>query len=96
MSVDQGQSPRPIDQCRDVQDVLDQIRLRPSMWVRQGCLRDLQNILIGYAAALSVHGVDEPFTLSPGGPFAEWLVEAGRCLVAGLMPSSGMPVEKTR
>ncbi|MFD5483652.1 hypothetical protein [Streptomyces hawaiiensis] len=73
MSVDQGQSPRPIDQCRDLQDVLDQIRLRPSMWVRQGRLRDLQNILIGYATALSVHGVEEPFALSPGGPFAEWL-----------------------
>ncbi|MDP9841866.1 hypothetical protein J2853_001077 [Streptosporangium lutulentum] len=53
--------------------MLDQVRLRPSMWIRQGSLQDLQNILIGYATALSVHGVDEPFELSPGGPFSEWL-----------------------
>ncbi|GHC38556.1 hypothetical protein GCM10010507_10170 [Streptomyces cinnamoneus] len=53
--------------------MLEQVRLRPSMWIPQGSLRDLQNILIGYATALSVHAVDEPFELSPGGPFAEWL-----------------------
>ncbi|MBT2384568.1 hypothetical protein J7E86_13425 [Streptomyces sp. ISL-11] len=43
------------------------------MWIPQRSLRDLQNILIGYATALSVHGVDERFALSPDGPFAEWL-----------------------
>lgn len=68
VSVDEGRKPDPIDQCSDVQDVLDQVRLRPAMWIRNGSLRDLQNILIGYATALAVHGVDEPFTLSPGGP----------------------------
>lgn len=76
VSVDQGQSPgpvKPINQCRDVQDVLDQIRLRPSMWVRQGSLRDLESILFGYSVALSVHRIEEPFVLSPGGSFAKWL-----------------------
>jgi hypothetical protein len=52
---------------------LDQVLLRPAISIGNGSLRDPQNILIGYAIALAVHGVDEPFTLSPGGPFAEWL-----------------------
>lgn len=65
---------KPVDQCRGLEDVLEQIRLRPSMWVSGGSLRELQTILLGYGVALSVHGVNERFDLGPGGPFAEWLL----------------------
>jgi hypothetical protein len=69
----QGPVPKPIDQCRDVQDVLEQVRLRPSQWIRHAQLRELQTILFGYSLALTVHGMDERFDLGPVGPFAEWL-----------------------
>jgi hypothetical protein len=34
--------------CTDVYDFLDQVRLRPGMWLPGGRLRDPQLILIGY------------------------------------------------
>ncbi|GAA4533256.1 hypothetical protein [Amycolatopsis samaneae] len=73
MSLKAKKVVQPIEMCRDVYDVLEQIRLRPGMWIHQGSLGDLQNILIGYRTALSVHGADEQFALAPAGPFAEWL-----------------------
>ncbi|NUP39189.1 MAG: hypothetical protein HOY76_19790 [Streptomyces sp.] len=38
--------------CVDVYDFLDQIRLRPGMWLSGSSLRDLQTMLIGYQVAL--------------------------------------------
>ncbi|MFB6844916.1 hypothetical protein ACFCXS_08655 [Streptomyces sp. NPDC056373] len=61
---------------RDVYDLLDEVRLRPGMWVRDGSLRHLDSMLVGYRIALAVHGVEEPFDFwSPGGrsPFSRWL-----------------------
>ena len=43
------------------------------MWLRQGSLQDLENILVGYGAALAVHGLDEESPMWPSGPFAQWL-----------------------
>jgi hypothetical protein len=60
----------------DVYKLLDEIRLRPGMWVRGGSLLHLDSMLLGYRIALNSHGVDEnwPFW-SPGKPgrFTDWL-----------------------
>ncbi|MET8722711.1 hypothetical protein [Streptomyces misionensis] len=68
--------PRHLTELANVYEFLDEIRLRPGMWLRGDSLRDLASILIGYRAAMAVHGVEEDFAFwSPGtqGPFAEWL-----------------------
>ncbi|MFD5765902.1 hypothetical protein ACFWIN_08785 [Streptomyces sp. NPDC127049] len=46
--------------CTDVYDFLDQIRLRPGMWLPGGSLQHLRSMLTGYRVALGVHGVDDP------------------------------------
>ncbi|GAA2272351.1 hypothetical protein GCM10010234_03790 [Streptomyces hawaiiensis] len=61
---------------RDVYDLLEEVRLRPGLWVRDRSLRHLDSMLVGYRIALGVHGADEPFDFwSPGGqsPFSQWL-----------------------
>ncbi|MGW7261944.1 hypothetical protein [Streptomyces sp. NPDC054842] len=70
-----ARGPRQLSELADVYDVLDQVRLRPSMWVRGKSLLHLESMLIGYTAALGVHGIDEGCDLRPGslGPFAQWL-----------------------
>jgi hypothetical protein len=68
--------PRQLTELSNVHEFLDQIRLRPSMWLRRSSLQHLNSMLIGYRAALAVHGMHEDFDFwSPGsqGPFAEWL-----------------------
>jgi hypothetical protein len=61
---------------RDVYDVLEQVRRRPTMWVRNGSLQELETMLFGYSVALDVHQVPEQFELrGGGGPFADWLRE---------------------
>ncbi|MFE1288750.1 hypothetical protein [Streptomyces sp. NPDC058751] len=55
---------------------LEEVRLRPGMWVRRSSLRHLESILLGYRVALGIHGIEEPFDFwSPGsrGAFEEWL-----------------------
>ncbi len=37
---------------------MEQVRLRPGMWVRGGSLEELSTMLFGYSVALRVHGVD--------------------------------------
>ncbi|MEU6541552.1 hypothetical protein [Streptomyces sp. NPDC047000] len=61
--------------CTDVNDFLNQIRLRPGMWLPSGRLQDLQFILIGYRVALGVHSIDEPFVFWPEADFVRWLHE---------------------
>ncbi|MFE5491813.1 barstar family protein [Streptomyces virginiae] len=61
--------------CTDVYDLLEQIRLRPGMWLPDGSLLHLQSILIGYQAALGVHSIGEPFDFWPDGHFTQWLRE---------------------
>ncbi|MER6738558.1 hypothetical protein [Streptomyces puniciscabiei] len=68
--------PRHLTELSSVFEFLDEIRLRPGMWLRGDSLQHLDSMLIGYRAAMAVHGVEEDFDFwSPGtqGPFAEWL-----------------------
>ncbi|MFE7835795.1 hypothetical protein ACFU53_06905 [Streptomyces sp. NPDC057474] len=66
---------RQLNELTDMYDFLDEVRLRPGMWVRGGSLLHLESMLIGYTAALGVHGLDEDCNLRAGsqGPFAQWL-----------------------
>ncbi|MDX3326930.1 MULTISPECIES: barstar family protein [Streptomyces] len=59
--------------CTDVYDFLDQVRLRPGMWLSGGSLHDLQTMLIGYQVALGVHSIDDPCDFWHGGAFSQWL-----------------------
>ncbi|MFD4737797.1 barstar family protein [Streptomyces virginiae] len=61
--------------CTDAYDFLEQIRLRPGMWLPDGSLLHLQSILNGYQAALGVHSIGEPFDFWPDGHFTQWLRE---------------------
>ncbi|WP_432166491.1 hypothetical protein [Streptomyces sp. bgisy031] len=69
-------APRHANEIRDVDDLLDEIRLRPGMWVRGNSLLHLESMLMGYRIALNPHGAaaDWPFW-SPGsqGLFSDWL-----------------------
>ncbi|WP_326787721.1 hypothetical protein [Streptomyces sp. NBC_00151] len=67
--------PSHLSELTDVYDFLDQVRLRPGVWVRGGSLLHLESVLFGYQAALSVHGIEEDSDFSTGsqGPFADWL-----------------------
>ncbi|MEV4436571.1 hypothetical protein [Streptomyces sp. NPDC049585] len=56
-------------------DLLEQVRLRPGMWLPGGSLHRLQAILIGYQVAVAVHSVADPCDFWPGGDFAQWLGE---------------------
>lgn len=49
-----------MDARDSVFDLLDEIRARPSMFLRNSSLEDLQTLLFGYYAALDVHGLVEP------------------------------------
>ncbi|GGU48672.1 hypothetical protein [Streptomyces violascens] len=62
-------------ELRSVNDLLEQVRARPGVWVRRGSLQHLDSMLAGYRTALEVHGVDEELDVmsGAGGPFAEWL-----------------------
>ncbi|MFB8350705.1 hypothetical protein [Streptomyces niveus] len=69
-------APRPLAELPDVYAFLEEVRLRPGMWVRSGSLGHLDSMLLGYQVALAVHGVEEPCAFwSPEGttPFADWL-----------------------
>ncbi|WP_416482685.1 barstar family protein [Streptomyces sp. CL12] len=59
--------------CTDVHDFLDQIRLRPGMWLSGGSLHDLRTMLIGYQVAVGVHSIDERCDFWHGGAFSQWL-----------------------
>lgn len=67
--------PRQLNELTDMYDFLDEVRLRPGMWVRGRSLLHLESMLIGYTAALGVHGSNENCNLHAGsqGPFAQWL-----------------------
>lgn len=59
--------------CTDVYDFLDQIRLRPGVWLPGGSLHHLQSMLIGYQVALGTHSIEEPCDFWHGGAFSQWL-----------------------
>ncbi|WP_078999377.1 barstar family protein [Streptomyces sp. WM4235] len=62
-------------ECSDVYDFLEQIRLRPDMWLPGDSLQHLHAILTGYRVALAVHSSHEPFVLWPEQDFIDWLHE---------------------
>ncbi|MFJ1981576.1 hypothetical protein [Streptomyces albogriseolus] len=68
--------PRQLTELTDVHGFLDEVRLRPGVWLPGGSLKHLESLLIGYRAAMVVHGIEGDFDFwSPGtqGPFVEWL-----------------------
>jgi hypothetical protein len=71
-----GRAPKHASELNDVYELLDEVRLRPKMWVRGGSLLHLNSMLLGYRIALNPYGVDEDWPFwSPGkpGPFTDWL-----------------------
>ncbi|MFF4189297.1 hypothetical protein ACFYZ9_39530 [Streptomyces sp. NPDC001691] len=60
-------------ELRDVYEFLEEVRLRPGVWVRRGSLQHLDSMLVGYAIASEIRGSDEGFDFWNGGPFSEWL-----------------------
>jgi hypothetical protein len=60
-------------ECAGVYDFLEQVRLRPGMWLPGGSLRHLEAMLVGYRVAIGVHCVDEPFDFWPEASFEAWL-----------------------
>ncbi|MDV9187089.1 hypothetical protein R6L23_02460 [Streptomyces sp. SR27] len=70
--------PKQPNECENVYDFLDQVRLRPGMWVAGSSLTHLDSMLRGYRVAMEVHGAKEalPFW-APGEdtPFDSWLNE---------------------
>ncbi|MGW8885935.1 hypothetical protein [Streptomyces sp. NPDC055749] len=74
MTDDRELRPRPIGELRNAFDLVEQVRLRSGVWVRNGSVEELSTMLFGYSVALQVHGVDEDFVFHPAaGPFAQWL-----------------------
>ncbi|WP_406735180.1 hypothetical protein OG508_21355 [Streptomyces sp. NBC_01108] len=65
--------PRPLDELDSVHDFLDDVRLRPSMYVRGRSVLHLQSILFGYSVACEIHGVPAMTDFVHTGPFSEWL-----------------------
>ncbi|MGP3772729.1 hypothetical protein ACTWJ8_18075 [Streptomyces sp. SDT5-1] len=68
-----GRRPRQLAQLVDVYGLLDEVRLRPGMWVRRGSLLELECMLFGYGVALEIHGAEEDFVFRQLGPFSSWL-----------------------
>ncbi|WP_246212906.1 hypothetical protein [Streptomyces abyssomicinicus] len=71
-----GRASKHASELNDVYELLDEVRLRPGMWVRGGSLLHLDSMLMGYRIALNPHGVDEDWPFwSPGKPglFTDWL-----------------------
>ncbi|MGW8950277.1 hypothetical protein [Streptomyces sp. NPDC055709] len=54
-------------------DYLDDVRLRPSLYVRGRSVLHLQSILYGYSVACEIHGVPVTTDFDHSGPFSEWL-----------------------
>ncbi|MFM9614948.1 hypothetical protein [Streptomyces niveiscabiei] len=59
-----------------VYDFLEQVRLRPGMWVRGSSLAHLDSMLAGYRIALEAHDIEEPYDfwhLGTQDRFSDWL-----------------------
>ena len=86
--------PRQIGDLTDVYDFLEEVRLRPDMWVRRSSLQHLDSMLTGYRVALGAHNIAEPFDFwTPGSQsrFSEWL-----CQRLGRQSSLGWATEIER
>ncbi|MGA5058581.1 hypothetical protein ACPB99_14245 [Streptomyces pseudogriseolus] len=56
-----------------IHDFLDDVRLRPNMYVRGSSVLHLQSILYGYRVACEIHGVPAQTDFDHLGPFSDWL-----------------------
>ncbi|WP_338671648.1 hypothetical protein V1460_01495 [Streptomyces sp. SCSIO 30461] len=65
--------PRPLHELDGVHDFLDDVRLRPGMYVRGRSILHLQSILYGYSVACEIHGAPAVTDFEHFGPFSEWL-----------------------
>ncbi|MFE7775747.1 hypothetical protein ACFU5O_17965 [Streptomyces sp. NPDC057445] len=65
--------PRPLHELCGVHDFLDDVRLRPGMYVRGRSVLHLQSILYGYSVACEIHGAPAAKDFDHFGPFSEWL-----------------------
>ncbi|MFE3655937.1 hypothetical protein [Streptomyces sp. NPDC059165] len=65
--------PRPLHKLGGVHDFLDDIRLRPGMYVRGRSILHLDSILYGYSVGCEIHEVPVVNDFGHGGPFSEWL-----------------------
>ncbi|MFJ7154487.1 hypothetical protein ACIQUQ_06075 [Streptomyces sp. NPDC101118] len=65
--------PRHVRDLRDVYDFLDEIRLRPGMWVRGSSLQHLDSMLLGYRVAAEIHGTQDGAEFAHTGAFSTWL-----------------------
>ncbi|MFF0598835.1 hypothetical protein [Streptomyces antibioticus] len=57
----------------NVNEFLNEVRLRPGIWVRRSSLQHLYSMLIGYAIASAIHDTEEDFDFGNDGPFSQWL-----------------------
>lgn len=64
---------KPVGECHDIYEFLDQVRMRPGMFVRGGSLLELQAILYGFRVASEIYGPQAVTDFEHQGPFAEWL-----------------------
>ncbi|WP_328639807.1 hypothetical protein [Streptomyces canus] len=68
--------PRHVGDLTDVYGFLEEVRLRPGMWVHRSSLQHLNSMLTGCRVALGIYDIAEPFDFwTPGsqGRFSEWL-----------------------
>ncbi|MEU4096401.1 hypothetical protein [Streptomyces sp. NPDC026673] len=65
--------PRRLDELEDVYDYLDEVRLRPGIYVRGSSIFHLASILYGYHVACEINGIPSTTDFEPGGPFNKWL-----------------------
>ncbi|WP_369144021.1 hypothetical protein [Streptomyces sp. R44] len=72
-STSARRAPRHLSELRGIYDLLEEVRLRPGMWVRGSSLQHLDSMLTGYWIALEIHGVDEESDFANRGPFSDWL-----------------------
>ncbi|TDU77681.1 hypothetical protein [Streptomyces sp. KS 21] len=65
--------PRHPNELRSVYDFLDEVRLRPGMWVRGSSLLHLDSMLTGFWVAEQIHDAQSEWDFSHLGPFSTWL-----------------------
>ncbi|MEU1083695.1 hypothetical protein ABZ368_26280 [Streptomyces sp. NPDC005908] len=65
--------PRPLRELDTIHDFLNDVHLRPNMYVRGSSILHLHSILYGYRVACEIHGVPAETDFDPCGPFSEWL-----------------------
>lgn len=72
-STGKRRAPKPLNELHDVYDFLDEVRLRPGMFVPRSSLTHLQSMLYGYRFALEIHSSQTMTDFDHLGPFSEWL-----------------------